>query len=237
MLLPSRVERLAGQSSGRGFLHSDRASLVDAAVTVSSLISSRPRLATLRTMSAERRLATLLTDRGAQNLEHPGGSLFAHLERVQHRLAVYGASSVLQLAGRAHAVYETDGFDTSLLDLSERPMLAEVIGADAEHLVYLYAACDRRRTWRTLPEDRQVWDRFTGVAHELEDERVRAFADLSLVNELDIAEHSTAFVAQHGAYFRGLADSWRAVLSPEVGEDAKRTFGTAAPDRVPRFLT
>lgn len=179
-------------------------------------------------MSVEERLAALLRDRGAQTIDHPGGTLYTHLARVQDRLAVHGATPTLMLAARAHAVYGTDGFDVALLDLSERSMLADLIGPDAERLVYLYAACDRRRTWQALAEDRRVWDRFTGEDHELAFDECRAFADLSLVNELDVAEHSPSVLDQYGAYFRRLTAAWEPLLSPRIGADARRVFGLTA---------
>lgn len=178
-------------------------------------------------MSAEARLADLLRARGAATIDHPGGTLDAHLERVQHRLARLGASPMLQLAGRAHAVYGTDGFDVSLLALHERAVLAGIVGPDAELLVYRYGACDRKRTWTSLAEDGRVCDRFTGESHELAPDELRAFADLSLVNELDLAEHSATFLDQHGDFFRRLTSFWEPVLSPAVCADARRVLGPA----------
>ncbi|MBM7806864.1 hypothetical protein JOD57_002701 [Geodermatophilus bullaregiensis] len=98
------------------------------------------------TTLTESAIAAFLLERGGQNIEHPGGTLADHLARVQHRLARLGAPDSVQLAGRAHAVHGTDGFDVTLLSLEERPGLAGLIGADAEQLVYRYAACDRKRT-------------------------------------------------------------------------------------------
>jgi len=179
-------------------------------------------------MSATERVAELLRARGAETIDHPGGTLYAHLERVQQRLASLGRSTHLQLAGRAHAVYGTDGFDVALLTLEERPLLAEVTGADVERVVYRYAACDRAKTWRELPATRRVWDRFTGTAEELGDDALRDFADLSLVNELDVAEQVPGFVDEHGDYFRRLTASWQELLSPAVAAEASRVFGTTS---------
>jgi hypothetical protein len=66
----------------------------------------------------------------------------------------------VQLAGLAHAVYGTDGFDLVLLDPADRTTLRNLIGASAERLVYLYGACDRGRTWRRLAGTGEVWNRF-----------------------------------------------------------------------------
>jgi len=176
-------------------------------------------------MTKEASIAELLRSRGAEGIAHPGGSLYAHLERVQQRLAGLGALETVQLAARAHAVYSTDGFDVTLLDSDERPVLAEIIGADAEQLVYRYGACDRGRTWDALADTARVWNRFTGASEVLDGLDLRAFVDLSLVNELDVAEHVPGFFDQHGAYFAQLTDAWALLLSASVLSDARRIFG------------
>ncbi len=181
--------------------------------------------ASVRRVSDGTALADLLRERGAGTIEHPGGTLSAHLERVGHRLAGLGASTTLQLAARAHAVYGTDGFDVALLGLDERPLLAGVIGPDAERLVYLYAACDRGRTWMALPATGRVADRFTGEHHDLAPGELRDLADLSTVNELDVAEHSAVFLHRYGAFLRRLVTAWEPLLSPAVRDDARRVLG------------
>jgi hypothetical protein len=111
-----------------------------------------------------------------------------------------------------------------LLGLDERPLLAGIVGKETEQLVYRYGACDRGRTWRTLADKRRVWDRFTGDEEVLDDAQLQAFADLCIVNELDVAEHSEDFLGRYGEYFRRLTDSWSVVLSPAVAADARAVF-------------
>ncbi|RBY95994.1 hypothetical protein DQ237_12775 [Blastococcus sp. TF02-8] len=175
-------------------------------------------------MDATEQLATLLRARGAGDIAHPGGTLYGHFERVQERLAQLGLPGHVQLAGRAHAVYGTQGFDVRLLDDDERPLLAGIDGAAAEELVHRYGACDRRATWPELAATRRVHDRHTGAAEELDDEELRAFADLSLVNEVDVAEHAPGFLDEHGGYFRRLTEQWAPALSPAVLAEARRAF-------------
>ena len=176
-------------------------------------------------METTRHLAALLRDRGAEDIDHPGGTLSAHLERVQGRTAALGLPVAVQLAARAHAVYGTDGFDVRLLATDERPLLSGLIGPEAELLVHRYGACDRKRTWPELPTTRQVHDRHTGTAEVLVDAELRDFADLSLVNEIDVAEHAPGLLEQHGAYFRRLTRGWESLLSPTVAAEARRVFG------------
>ena len=176
-------------------------------------------------MGTSERLAALLHERGAGGIEHPGGTLAGHLERVQVRLRALGLPPHVQLAGRAHAVYGTDGFDVRLLRLDERPLLAGIIGDAAERAVHRYAACDRSATWDDLATRRRIRDRFTGEEEQPAEDELRDFADLSLVNELDVAEHAPGVLDRHGAYFRRLTAAWRPLLSPAVAADAARVFG------------
>ncbi|MGY1715483.1 DUF6817 domain-containing protein [Geodermatophilus sp. SYSU D01106] len=170
-------------------------------------------------------IAALLRSRGADDVPHPGGTLSAHLERVQRRLLALGAGEDVALAGRAHAVYGTDGFDVVLVDRADRRLVVEAVGERAEALVYRYGGCDRRRTWDSLAATRTAHDRWTGTAEVLGDDDLRAFADLSLVNELDVAEHDPSVLDRYGGLLRRLAESWRPVLGPAVYAEARRVLG------------
>ncbi|NUK39308.1 hypothetical protein HRW12_37470, partial [Streptomyces lunaelactis] len=81
--------------------------------------------------NATTQATALLRKFGAESLDHPGGTLLAHLQRVKDHLAAWGARPALQLAGLCHAFYGTDGFATALLPLDRRGDLASVIGAEA----------------------------------------------------------------------------------------------------------
>jgi hypothetical protein len=166
-----------------------------------------------------------LRERGAERIDHPGGTLYAHLARVHDRLGALGHGRDVQLAGLAHAAYGTDGFTRTLLPVGDRPVLRELVGPTAEQLIYRYGACDRSRTWQALAETRQVWDRFTGRAEQLAAAELRPFVDLSIVNELDVAEQDPEIRRRYGDYFRGLFASWAPLASPPVIADAERALG------------
>lgn len=176
-------------------------------------------------MSTEQAVRAWLRERGAERIDHPGGTLYAHLVRVHDRLGALGHDPQVRLAGLAHAAYGTDGFDLTLLAVADRAPLRELVGDRAEALIYLYGACDRSRTWTALPATRQVWDRFTGGPRDLAPEQVRPFTDLSIVNELDVAEQDATFVPRHGDYFRELFASWAPLASPAVLAEARRLLG------------
>ena len=157
---------------------------------------------------------TLLIARGADGIEHPGGTLLEHLRRVQLILAEWGAVDDVRLAGLCHAAYGTDGFHPSLLDLSERAMLAEAIGVNAESLVYLYGSCDRAYVYPRLRESRvEFKDRFTNAVRTPDENSLRAFAEITAANELDVVRHNTAIAAKHGDGLLRLFEGAKAHLS------------------------
>ena len=156
----------------------------------------------------------------APELPHPGGTLLAHLIRVHDWLEELGEPPHVCQAGLTHAVYGTDGFDVTLLELDERSVLTAMVGADAEKLVYRYGACDRSRTWRELAATGIVWDRFTGTSEQLTGAELTEFADLTAINELDVLAHSAEIERRHGDSLRALFVKWQPILSPAVARAA-----------------
>ncbi|GAB3334406.1 hypothetical protein RMN56_28150 [Micromonospora halotolerans] len=144
--------------------------------------------------------------------------------RVSERLAALGCGSDVQAAGLTHAVYGTDGFDLALLDRADRAVLRDLVGADAEELVYLCGACDRERSWRKLAQTGQVFDRFVGQVRTLDAAQLRSLTDLSIVNELDVIEHDPAVADRHSIYLRELFASWAPLASEQVIRDAQRVL-------------
>ena len=176
----------------------------------------------------DERAVALLRRLGAARMEHPGGTLLVHLRRVERQLAEWGARPALRLAGLCHAFYGTDGFPTALLPLDRRSELAAAVGAEAEAIVYAYAACARKPTYARLAEpDGALHDRFTGGASLPAPRLRRDLAELTAANELDLARVDPSFRAAWGpslltlfTRFRPLltAAAWSAceeVLSPE----------------------
>ncbi|MEV6600735.1 DUF6817 domain-containing protein [Actinoplanes sp. NPDC051346] len=165
-----------------------------------------------------------LRERGTETIDHPGGTLYAHLGRVHDRLRALGHGPDVCLAGLTHAAYGTDGFDRTLLDVGDRAPLRRLIGERAEGLVHLYGACDRSRTWPDLPKTRQVWNRWTNAAEALPDDLVPGFADLTIVNELDVVEHDVTVAQRYGSYFRTTFTSWQGLASEPMLAEARRVF-------------
>lgn len=129
----------------------------------------------------------LLRASGAEKIAHPGGDLFNHLVRTEKILRAWDEADAVCLAGLCHAFYGTAGFPTSLLALEDRDTLRALIGIEAEALVYEYCSCDRRATYPALGADPVAFvDRFTRATTKVRSDDLRAFAVISIANELDI---------------------------------------------------
>lgn len=182
-------------------------------------------------LAAATQAVTLLRRLGAADIAHPGGTLLAHLKRVQARLATWQARPALQLAGLCHACYGTDGFPTALLPLDRRADLAAVIGTEAEAIVYLYAACDRKATYPVLARaDVAFRDRFTGRTHTPEPRLRRDFAELSAANELDLARIDPAFREKWGAELLSLFTRCHDWLSDDAWLDCRTVLTGGHPE-------
>ena len=161
----------------------------------------------------------MLQSAGAGTIDHPGGTLLAHLQRVSALLDSWDARPALVSAGLCHAFYGTDGFAVALLDLGHRAELATAIGEEAEALVYFYASCDRKASYRTLAEhDAEFTDRFTGERTQPTSRQRQDFAELTAANELDIAAVSPQMRELHGPGLLDLFTRWRPLLSERAWE-------------------
>ena len=156
----------------------------------------------------------LLIDCGAHEIAHPGGVLLAHLQRVHALLEEWGARPAVRLAGLCHAYYGTDGFPRALGDVTRREELVDVIGEEAEQLVYFYASCDRTFSYPHLADDAPRFnDRFSGAVLHPPLRLCKDFAEMTAANELDIADVDRGFRTQHGRVLLALFTAWRGLLS------------------------
>lgn len=156
----------------------------------------------------------LLIAHGAASIEHPGGTLLDHVRRVQRVLAEWNADVDVRLAGLCYAFYGTDGFSTALLNIDQRSVLERVIGRNAESLVYLYGSCDRDYVYPRLHEKRVDFrDRFTKMLQTPDDTSLKAFAEITAANELDVVRHNAAIAAQLGQALMKLFAGSRTHLS------------------------
>jgi len=156
----------------------------------------------------------LLIKRGAESIEHPGGTLLSHLKRVSALLVGWGARPALRTAGLGHAFYGTDGFATALIDVSDRETVRGALGEEAEGIVYGYAACDRKFSYPGLADaDGPFRDRFTGEVHVADLVQRRDFVELTAANELDLMIVNPELRARYGEALDRLFTRCRPYLS------------------------
>ena len=158
---------------------------------------------------------------GAGEFEHLNGSLIEHLDATYNLLKEWGASEWLCDAGLYHAAYGTDGFDSSVVELSHRNMIARIIGQSAEEIVYLYCACDRSFVFSDFNAGEPInfRNRFTMREFSLTNEQAMNFCELTVANELELVLASDEFKQKHG---RGLFDLFTK-MAPLLGEVANKS--------------
>lgn len=164
----------------------------------------------------------------AGDFDHIDGSLIQHLIGTHDLLKQWNASLPLQDAGLYHAAYGTAGFEANLVGTDQRDKIANIIGDEAEQIVYFYCACDRDYVWQQFPNagDLIFRDRFTGNSYKPTDPQLRVFCELTAANELQIANQSSAFANEHGAGLYKLLKSMQYYLSDDALSSLETTLGS-----------
>jgi hypothetical protein len=155
---------------------------------------------------------------GAGDLPHLNGSLITHLQATESILKSWGASQVLTTAGLFHAVYGTGNANNSMVALSQRTKIADVIGEQAEALVYLYCSCDRDYVFPQFGKSNPIHfkDRFDGSSFALLSEQAKLFCELTAANELELVYTSEQFKKNRGAELLELFRGMDSYLSPKA---------------------
>lgn len=175
------------------------------------------------------RFIQFLHDRSAEGVAHVNGSLFDHLEGTARLLREWGNPPSVCDAGLAHAVYGTSGFPLALLDArTDRSTLADLIGPEAEQLVYVYGSCDRTRVYPQIGIERQVWmhDRFDGRTYVLQPASLAAFMEVTFANELDIATSDAGAADAFRRMYGTLFERCRPLVSAPAYACFERLCGT-----------
>ncbi|MEH6455337.1 MAG: DUF6817 domain-containing protein, partial [Cocleimonas sp.] len=139
--------------------------------------------------------------------------LETHLKGTESILESWGASDVLRSAGLFHAAYGTAGFDENMVSLAQRQDIKNIIGDEAEALVYLYCSCDRNTVFPQFGSSDKIQfkDRFNGSLFELTTEQMRSFCELTAANELEIA--NDAYKAKYSKNLLTLFNGMKSHLS------------------------
>jgi hypothetical protein len=163
---------------------------------------------------------------GADKVSHLNGSLAAHLQGTYDLLHAWGNNETLCLAGLYHAIYSTDGFAKSLVGLTDRKKVVELIGIEVEALVYFYCACDRTYTYQKIINNETMFyrDRFSGEISQPSPMMMIAFCELTFANELEIATHDPHFRQQYGARLINLFEHMKSFVSENAYHYFKTIF-------------
>ena len=179
-----------------------------------------------RSASVADRAHRKLEELGAREFPHVSGSLARHLARTEQLLASWGNRRALCAAGLYHAVYGTDGIEGSLASLAMRSRVADVIGAEAEGLAYLFGACARDQFHPRIgtPDELRFADRFTGTEYALTPAQLRDFCELTAANELELSLASAAFRAKHRAELGELFCRMKGLISAGARDACERVI-------------
>lgn len=160
---------------------------------------------------------------GGDRFPHVNGSLAQHLRGTEALLRRWGNRDALCRAGLYHAVYGTAGIRGALVGLASRGAIEELIGAEAEALVYTYGACDRATFHPRIgtPAQLRFADRFAASQYRIDEGRLRDFCELTLANELELAASGAVFLARNRVELCELFERMRGLVS-EAGFAAYR---------------
>ena len=169
-----------------------------------------------------------LTELGAGNFDHIDGTLMQHLIGTRDILASWGASTQLQDASLFHASYSTAGFRSSLVTLDQRQQITDIIGEDAEKIVYEYCACDREVLYPRLGTtgNPEFANRFTGHEYFLDPDLLKSFCELTVANEIEIAIGNPDFIQKHGAARHTIYNNMAPFLSEPAKAAIDSVFGS-----------
>ncbi len=147
----------------------------------------------MRTQPETQHALDLLEEIGAEDIDHPRGTLSEHLRGTYDVLVGWGCERDVCLAGLSHSVYGTDIFETVTVAPDARDKVVEAIGADAERLAYLYCALARESLYDNLSSGGPpygVRSRHDGAELLLSRDEYAGLLTIDLANRLEQLPHS-----------------------------------------------
>jgi hypothetical protein len=157
---------------------------------------------------------SFMKSREADRTDHSGGDLLSHLQATADLLHSWGNTDDVCLAGLCHAVYGTEGFQRSMLDVSQRNALKEVIEPEAEALVYFYASAERNTFCPSITLGPVSFrDRFTNSVFEPDETMLRNCLELMLANDVEISRREENFLRYTQPYNSELFTRCQALVS------------------------
>ena len=173
---------------------------------------------------------TLLEELGTNNILHLSGDLQSHLVGTYEKLKLWGNDEHVKVAGLFHAVYGTQEFELPLTTPTNRSYIASQIGNEAEELVYLYCACNRKFVYPQigLHQDVLFQDRFTDEEKVLSKKQIRELCEVTLANELDVVDRNPSMRIKHRDWYIDLFNRFEGIVSNIGYYEFRNTFEIAA---------
>jgi len=126
-----------------------------------------------------------LRQRGAAEMDHSGASLLDHLLGTTALLHAWRARPSVVRAGLFHSVYGTPGFDGALASADDRDTIRELIGRDAEELVWLFSSLHTQRLVDAVQARTDVVERRDGAPINLTPTQRADLCEMTVANWLE----------------------------------------------------
>lgn len=146
------------------------------------------------------RQVEFLNSRGAAAQPHFSSSLIQHLLGTREILLSWQASPVLYTAGLFHSVYGTESFQVSIVDLAERVLVREIVGAECEQIVYYFSVMTRDSFEANLQfiSDYKIQERTSKKWRKISSPMFKQICNLSAANWLEQLERHPSLFGELG---------------------------------------
>jgi hypothetical protein len=114
-----------------------------------------------------------------RSMPHGAGNFMHHLFGVHQILVAWGCAPAVCTAGLFHSTYGTEFYTESIFDIAERQRLKQLIGEEAEALVYAFCRISRSRLLDDLPVE------IDNGKHQVSDEQLAALRCIEMANLLE----------------------------------------------------
>jgi len=124
------------------------------------------------------------------DVRHTGRPFVHHLIGVHDILVARGLRPEVCLAGLFHSIYGTNAFTHQTVAIEDRNVVAEMIGAPAERLAYIFCSCDRPRALVAAVKG--------GTPYFVHDRRDDSSIELSRQDLIDLLDIEIANLQEQG---------------------------------------
>src|SRR5262249_20735290 len=131
----------------------------------------------------EKRLS-FLRRANTEGMPHTDRGLFDHLLGTRQLLVEWGARPALCDAGLFHSVYSTEYYEQEAVPFTMRSEVRQLIGDEAELLVWLFCMMRRNTLFQNLERDQDfsVQHRLSGEQIPLSDAQFQDLVTMTLAN-------------------------------------------------------